>query len=221
MLRCAASFVVAVYVHIHLTPQDLRALPADFLRSRRKHLSCEATDMDEASETIRKNQEIAEKFARIEAELPLFSEPGELFEKLLLRLQKEFAVPFVWLSIVNRPDVGSFVQTLMASRILADRLNFIDETPFLELVSQGETPVLANKDLHPFYRLFPKNKKFFIKSIAVAPIMLDGQVIGSINYGDAENQRYEPGMDTSLLQHLTGEVSSCLTRLLKANPPLL
>jgi uncharacterized protein YigA (DUF484 family) len=174
--------------------------------------------MEEAPETIKKNKEIAEKFARIEAELPLFSEPRELFEKLLLRLHEEFAVPFVWLSIVNRPDVSSLVQALRASGILADRLNLIEEAPFLELASQGETPVLANKGLHPFYRLFPKNKKFFIKSIAVAPITLDGQIIGSINYGDAASKRYEPGMDTSLLQHLTGAVSACLTRLLKANP---
>jgi hypothetical protein len=29
MLRCAASFVVAVYVKVRLTPQDLRALPAE------------------------------------------------------------------------------------------------------------------------------------------------------------------------------------------------
>jgi uncharacterized protein YigA (DUF484 family) len=173
--------------------------------------------MEETSETIKKNKEIAEKFARIEAELPLFSEPRELFEKLLMRLHEEFDVPFVWLSIVNRPDVSSLVQTLRASGVLADRLNLIDEAPFLELASQGETPVLANKDLNPFYRLFPKNKKYFIKSIAVAPITLDGQIIGSINYGDAEHRRYEPGMDTSLLQHLTGEVSSCLTRLLKAD----
>lgn len=174
--------------------------------------------MDEASETIRKNKEIAEKFTRIEAELPLFSEPKELFEKLLMRLQEEFAIPFVWLSIVNRPDVSGLVQSLTASEILRDRLNIIDEAPFLELASLGTTPVLANKDLHPFYRLFPKNKKFFIKSIAIAPITLDGQIIGSINYGDAANKRYETGMDTSLLQHLTGAVSSCLTRLLKANP---
>lgn len=174
--------------------------------------------MGEASETIRKNREIAEKFARIEAELPLFSEPKELFEKLLLRLHEEFAIPFVWLSIIDRPDARGLVQTLSASGILMDRLNIIDETPFLELASQGETPVLANTDLHPFYRLFPKNKKFFIKSIAVTPITLDGRIIGSINYGDAANMRYEPGMDTSLLQHLTGAVSLSLTRLLKANP---
>ena len=34
MLRCAASHVVAAYPKVRLTPQDLRALPADFLRSR-------------------------------------------------------------------------------------------------------------------------------------------------------------------------------------------
>ena len=173
--------------------------------------------MDKASETIKKNKELADKFTRIEEELPLFSEPRELFEKLLVRLHEEFDVPFVWLSIVNRPDTAGLVRTLGSSRILADRLNIIDETPFLELASRGETPVLANQDLHPFYRLLPRNKKFFIKSIAVAPLTLGGGVIGSINYGDAASMRYEPGMDTSLLQHLTGAVSSCLNRLLKTN----
>jgi hypothetical protein len=29
MLRCAASFVVAVYAKVRLTPQNLRALPAE------------------------------------------------------------------------------------------------------------------------------------------------------------------------------------------------
>jgi hypothetical protein len=36
MLRCAASFVVAAYPKVRLTPQDLRALPANFLQSRLK-----------------------------------------------------------------------------------------------------------------------------------------------------------------------------------------
>jgi hypothetical protein len=29
MLRCAASFVIAAYVKVRLTPHDLRALPAE------------------------------------------------------------------------------------------------------------------------------------------------------------------------------------------------
>jgi hypothetical protein len=34
MLRCASSFVIAAYTEVRLIPQDSRALPADFLRSR-------------------------------------------------------------------------------------------------------------------------------------------------------------------------------------------
>jgi hypothetical protein len=34
MLRCASSFVIAAYAKVRLIPQDLRALPAAFLRSR-------------------------------------------------------------------------------------------------------------------------------------------------------------------------------------------
>jgi hypothetical protein len=36
MLRCAASFVVAAYPKVRLTPQALRALPANFLQNRPK-----------------------------------------------------------------------------------------------------------------------------------------------------------------------------------------
>jgi len=171
--------------------------------------------MEEASETIRKNKLIAEKFMRIEAELPFFQEPADLFENLTMRLHEEFAIPFVWLSIVNRPDLSDLIQALTVSTMLSGRLNIIDESSLLELVRNGATPVLANQDLQPFYRLFPANKKFFIKSVAIAPILLDGRVIGCINYGDADQMRYEPGMDTGLLQHLMGEVSSCLETLLK------
>jgi hypothetical protein len=34
MLRCASSLVIAVYAEVRRIPQDSRALPAAFLRSR-------------------------------------------------------------------------------------------------------------------------------------------------------------------------------------------
>ena len=37
MLRCAASFIIAAYPKVRFIPQDLRALPADFLQSRPKN----------------------------------------------------------------------------------------------------------------------------------------------------------------------------------------
>ena len=38
MLRCAVSFVIAAYPKVRFISQDLRALPANFLRSRPKNV---------------------------------------------------------------------------------------------------------------------------------------------------------------------------------------
>ena len=174
--------------------------------------------MDEISETIRKNNEIAEKYARIEASLTAYSRPQDLLETVLTQLQQEFDIPFVWISMINCRDLDGLVGTLQSSHLMKDRVNLIDEEPFLTLVAGSTKPVLANRDLQPFYRLLPKNKKFFIKSIAVAPITLHGRIIGSINHGDAVDRRYEPDLDTSLLQQLAESLSSCLSRLLPLTP---
>jgi uncharacterized protein YigA (DUF484 family) len=74
-------------------------------------------------------------------------------------------------------------------------------------------PVLANQDLQPYYRLLPHSRKYFIRSIAVAPFALDGQIIGSWNNGDADANRYEPDMKTDLIESLAGKLSAQLTRL--------
>jgi uncharacterized protein YigA (DUF484 family) len=174
--------------------------------------------MDEMSETIRKNREISEKFSRIEASLASYTHAKDLLETVLMQLQYEFDIPFVWISMINRPDLDGLVRVLQSSNLMNDRVNLIDEDLFLNLVAGSTKPVLANRDLQPFYRLFPKNKKYFIKSIAVAPITLHGHIIGSINHGDAANMRYEPDLDTSLLQQLVGSLSSCLSRLLPPDP---
>jgi len=173
--------------------------------------------MDEISETIRKNKEISEKFYAIEKSLTAFTDPGDLFEKLIPRLREEFAIPFVWISIIRRPETARLIRSLESSALLKDHVNLIDEAAFLGLVT-GAKPVLANRDLRPFYRLFPKNKKYFIKSIAVVPMSLNGRIIGSINHGDAAHTRYEPDLDTSLLERLAGSLSSRLSTLMPPDP---
>ena len=173
--------------------------------------------MDEITETIRKNKEIAEKFYAIEKSLNAFTDPGDLFEKLVPRLRDEFAIPFVWISIISRPETARLIRLLESSALLRDHVNRIDEAAFRELVT-GAKPVLANRELRLFYRLFPKNKKYFIKSIAVVPISLNGHVVGSINHGDSSPTRYEPDLDTSLLEGLAGSLSSRLSTLMPPEP---
>ncbi|HVO67004.1 MAG TPA: GAF domain-containing protein [Syntrophales bacterium] len=165
-------------------------------------------------EILEKNEEIARKFQKIEENLPSFLNVKDLFEKLIIQIQEEFNIPFVWISIINERDLSSLVQALKSSQLLKDRLNIIDRSAFLNILTNGTKPVLANNYLKSFYKLQPLKKKYFIKSLAVAPITLNNEIIGSINHGDSSNHRYQPGMDTTLLEKLVSNISVHLSDIM-------
>ena len=167
--------------------------------------------MNEKGDILKKNEEIDRKFRKIEENLPSFQNAKDLFEKLLFQIQEEFRIPFVWISIINERDLEDLIQVLKSSQILQERINIINRDVFLNLISNGTKPVLANNHLKPFYKLLPRHKKFFIKSLAISPITLNNVIIGSINYGDSSHLRYQPGLDTSLLARLVSNVSSRLS----------
>jgi uncharacterized protein YigA (DUF484 family) len=162
----------------------------------------------------KKNEEIAQKFIKIETAITSFPDAKELFEKVLIQIEEEFDIPFVWISMINRPYLPDAIHALTTSKILKDRLNIIDEGIFLGLIANDTKPVLANDNLKPFYKLFPKKKKYFIRSLAVAPITLHKEIIGSLNHGDFSPFRYQPDMDTSLLQRLAANISSRLSEII-------
>ncbi len=167
-----------------------------------------------SGETKRINETIAETFSRIEASLPAAGDADAVLTHVLRELQEAFAIPFAWLSLINRPETEAWKPVLTQSPFLGTRLNQIDAAAFTELVGEGSAPVLANSDLKPFYRLLPQSNRYFIKSIAVAPLAPRGLTVGSLNFGDASPSRYHPELDTSLLAHLAAAVSKHLEGLI-------
>jgi len=164
-----------------------------------------------SGETKQVNATIQETFSRIEDSLPAAGDVGELIAYVLQELQEAFTIPFAWFSLVDLPETMGWKEILIKSPFLRDRLNQIDAAAFSELAVKKADPVLANGDLKPFYRLLPHSNKYFIKSIAMAPITMNGVFIGSLNFGDAAPTRYHGEMDISLLAHLAAAVSKNLT----------
>ncbi|MBN2437325.1 MAG: DUF484 family protein [Deltaproteobacteria bacterium] len=163
---------------------------------------------------LKANDEIARKFKGIEADLAACREIGELFERLLSGSEEAFGVPFVWISVLRGPGTEALLKHLRKSDILRDRINIIVPASFLEIFPDVAHPLLASGDLRSFFRLMPPNVKYFLRSLAIAPLFLHGRPIGSLNHGDASPDRYRPGMETLLLDHLARTVSEYLSRLL-------
>jgi len=170
--------------------------------------------MNETVDIMKINEEIAQKFRKIEEVLPSSRTIKDLFEKLLTQIEKEFHIPFVWISILNEHNLADMIKVFKSSKTLKDRINVIDRATFLDLVTESTTPKLVNDNLKPFYKLLPRKKKYFIKSLAIAPIIVNREIIGSINYGDFSSLRYQPGMDTSLLEKLVFSVSGRLSSIM-------
>lgn len=155
------------------------------------------------------NEEIARKFQTVGLRLEGCRSAPELFETLIAEVEQQFAIPFVWLTLIRLPETAALQKELKASR-LRDRLSLVTDEAFCEIVPPGAGPLLINGDLRPFFRLLPPSRKYFIRSLAVSPLLFQGKPIGSLNQGDSSPTRYDPLMDTTLLTALARGVSERL-----------
>ena len=176
--------------------------------------SRELAEIDSILERIRENEEIARKFFEIEVSILSILDFQSLFERLLSEIKEKFGIPCVWISLIDRSEISDLIQTLPFSKDLKERLNLIDRKTFQKLTDNRITPLLLNGDLHPFHPMLPKGQLNFIRSLAISPISLQGEVIGSLNQADFSPLRYRPGMDTQLLEQLAVKVSICLSNVI-------
>ena len=172
--------------------------------------------MDKKEDIQRINEDIAARFSKIEDDVSSAETIAGLFEVLFNGIEKEFAVPFVWLTLIDHVNAAPLIKVVNESDSLKNRLCVVSQELFEKIIPEGLKPVLANKDLPPFYKLLPPSRKYFVKSLAVVPFALDGQTIGSWNNGDAVADRYTADMDTVLLASLARRISLQLTRLAAA-----
>ena len=170
-------------------------------------------DIEQITKILQYNEEVAKKFFEIEKKILSILDYTDLFEVLLNEIKEKFQVPYAWISIIDKSEVSRLIQSLEKSDNLKKRLNVVTKTSFEEVVGTGTRPVLINEDMRSYQKLLPKQGKTVIKSMAIAPLSLDGTIIGSLNQADTSRKRFQPGIDTSLLEQLAVKVSFCLSNV--------
>ncbi len=173
----------------------------------------EMYNIEDVLERLKLNEEIAQKFFEVEVRILSTLHFTDLFERLLTEIRDKFSIPYVWISLVDDSSVSHLIDEVAASEVVRERLNLIQKADFLALVGSSGKPLLDNRDLSPFYRLLPEGKNYLIRSLAVAPIVLEERIIGSLNCADGSALRYAPGMDTTLLERLAVKVSIALSNV--------
>lgn len=163
---------------------------------------------------LKENETLLKKFYAVEKKILSILSFKDLFDVLLAEIKEQFNIPFVWLSFIKNSDTLALIDAMNdVGQSAQSNINVIDKNIFFALIGNQTEPVLANADLKPYFQLLPEGKNFLIKSLAIAPITMDGETIGSLNQADASENRFQPDMDTFLLEQLAAKVSLCLSNV--------
>ncbi len=162
---------------------------------------------------LKKNEEVARKFNEIEISILSILNFNDFFEKLLSEISDKFSIPYIWISIIRESRIAQQLLESNQSERLKTASAFVPKTIFLSIIRNRLTPILANENLNIYKALMPEVTDYDLGSIAIAPITIDGDIVGSINQADVDTHRFEPGIDTSLLEQLALKVSLCLSNV--------
>ncbi len=171
-------------------------------------------DIEKILEILEYNEKTALKFHEVETKILSILNFKDFFEILLTDIIERFQVPYVWLTIIEDNDLSILLNSIEESVLLNKHTNFIKKKFFFKNIRRNSEPVLANENLQPFYQFLPEKFKYYVKSIAITPLSLDNEIIGSLNFGDHSKSRFEPDIDSSLLKQLALKVSICLSNVM-------
>ncbi len=164
-------------------------------------------------ERLKQNEIIARRFHEIEISILTILNFQDFIEKLLSEISTKFHVPYTWLSIIEESNITQHLQNIKNSELLSTSTSFLSKETFLNITQNRLKPLLANTELERFDVIIPKASEYDIGSVAIAPITLDGEIVGSINQADSDEDRFDPGIDSSLLEQLALKVSLCLSNV--------
>lgn len=172
------------------------------------------TNIKALIERVKENELIAMRFQKVESRILSVLNFKDFFETLLTEIMETFGMPYVWITLIEGSEACNVILKSSAeSPIVQERINIISDALFHGLVGSSLSPILVNEDLKPYFKMLPENRKYFIRSMAIVPITLDGTIIGSLNQGDSDKGRFDPAFDSSLLEQLAVKVSLCLSNV--------
>lgn len=164
-------------------------------------------------ERVHEIEQLAEKFHLLETKILGVLNFRDFFQLLREQIGDIFAVPQVWFSLIrDEPATEPILRAARGSQ-LHRYLSLIDREKFKLLVGRGDKPLLENERLQPYLALLPEGNRLSFRSLAMVPVHLDGQLVGSLNLADPSERRFHPGYNPIHLERLAVKVSLFLSNV--------
>ncbi len=139
------------------------------------------------------------------------SNSTDFFDKLLKSVQDSFQIDHVWLCLTEKTVKTQLAALFKAPDMPLHQAHICHTVDFLRVTQSCRDPILVNRDIARFNVLAPASFRPELGSLAVLPLIVDGQLIGSLNFGSEDPTRYDPSKDRFFLKQLAVKTSICLS----------
>lgn len=168
------------------------------------------TQLDTMMREARLNQAKMRRFDWLERKVIDAASLAALIETLLFDYKRQFELDAVSLALLDPThETATLLSSHASAGAVADGLVFLDREQKLQaLYAAGAKPILSPLTAsHGF--LFEENTRG-LASVALLPLMYHGQLIGSLNQGSRDPERFVAGSSTDFLERLASLVAVCL-----------
>lgn len=173
------------------------------------------SQLNEYEDLLRASDSTAQKFYELDKFICNSSSIIDIFDGLFGKIEEVFRVNNVWIVFVDEGAYVSDVRKYVKFEQLYTRMCFCPQNDLLSMLCGNAKPVLVNQNLALYRKSSPVSIKHFIKSMALIPLVIDGEIIGSLNFGYHTKHRFSPDLDSIFLEMLGLKISFAIKMFLK------
>lgn len=158
-------------------------------------------------ERFHEHEELAARFHELDVRILQMLDVTTFCRELPQQVATLFDVPLVWLSIIDDAPAARFLRGKGETVLLPRQV-------FNQLLPRPERPLVINENLSPYFRLLPPDRREHFRSLALVPLRLDGELVGSLNQADSDARRFSPNYNTIHLERLAVKLSLGLSNVI-------
>ena len=174
------------------------------LRGEREHII----------ETVQLNERIQNAFHNLEMIAGTCTTFEELISRFTENMEEEFNLDRVVITLAE-DEIEQLSDTVLSleSPVHGDRLLAMPRDELLEVLDGGTRPQLKSGNTEDISRFFGDNAVEVIRSQALVPLVTSNRLLGSLNIGSADPERYRTEYGVELLGRLGLKLAAALENL--------
>lgn len=157
----------------------------------------------------RANEAIAQKLFEIETQILSCKSSQELLQQLLASIKDKFQLTGICLLLAEPTPLSYLLSGNTQTNWHQKNCRYID-VKLLQNVHPERKPFITN-NIDEIKTILPKNLASQTRSAALTPLILEGELFGSLLFTDSDPSRFTPNLGTLHLEQLAVKVSLCLS----------